>query len=146
MLNEFKVIGRLTQDAELRQTHSGRSVTNLFVASNYSVKNAQGQYEDRVDFLQATVWGKKAETIVQYAKKGRLVYLSGQIKQMKQEINNRTYTFHELHVDAFKFLDSVNKAEHSSAGAGANPFASNGGNQDAYPYDEQPMYGGSPFA
>jgi single-strand DNA-binding protein len=93
------VTGRLTKDAELRQTGSG-SVCGMSIASN---KKAKG--EDVATFVDASLWGKRGEAIVQYLKKGTRVTVVGELGT--REHNGKTY-----------FTLNVSEIDFSSAGGG----------------------------
>lgn len=79
-LNKVQLIGNLGQDPELRYTESGKAVTNLSVATNFSYQGSDGQPVQGVDWHRVEVWGKQAEACAQYLTKGRQIYVEGRIK------------------------------------------------------------------
>lgn len=79
-LNEVRIIGRLTRDPELRTIPSGLSVTQLGLATNRKWKDANGEEQAEVTFVDVTVWGKVAEATNKYLKKGSLCYIGGRLK------------------------------------------------------------------
>ena len=70
-MNKIIITGNLTRDPELRQTESGKSVTNFTVAVRRPFK------PDETDFFPVVVWGKQAESCAKYLSKGRKVGVSG---------------------------------------------------------------------
>ncbi len=120
MLNRVILIGRLTQDPELRYTQNGTAVGSFTVAVNRKFKR------DEADFVPIVVWNKTAENCANYLGKGRLVAVEGrlQIRSYEtQEGQRRRVT--EVVADEVKFLDrggtssSTNAAQTSpSKGSG----------------------------
>ena len=70
-MNKIIITGNLTRDPELRQTESGKNVTNFTVAVRRPFK------PDETDFFPVVVWGKQAESCAKYLSKGRKVGVSG---------------------------------------------------------------------
>ena len=70
-MNKIIITGNLTRDPELRQTESGKNVTNFTVAVRRPFKS------DETDFFPVVVWGKQAESCAKYLSKGRKVGVSG---------------------------------------------------------------------
>ena len=70
-MNKVVLMGRLTRDPELRQTESGKNVTNFTVAVRRPFK------AEETDFFPVVVWGKQAESCAKYLSKGRKVGVSG---------------------------------------------------------------------
>jgi len=81
MLNKVILIGNLTRAPEGRQTNGGTSVCNIGIAINRKFKNAQGQLQEDVVFVDGiTVWGATADFCTQYLKKGAKVCIDGRLK------------------------------------------------------------------
>ncbi len=78
-LNKVMLIGRLGGDPELRYTPNGKAVATFSLATDNSYKGADGEKVQKTDWHSIQAWGKLAEIITQYAKKGRLVYVEGRI-------------------------------------------------------------------
>src|SRR5690625_1131981 len=77
-LNRAVIIGRLTRDVDLRYTQNGKAVGNFTLAVNRPFKNQQG--ENEADFINCVSWGKQAENLAQYMKKGNQVGVDGRIQ------------------------------------------------------------------
>jgi len=84
-LNKVQVIGRITQDIELRQTPNGQSVTTIAVATNRSWKDANGMKQEQAEFHNVVLWAKLAEIASQYLAKGRRVYIEGRLQTRSWE-------------------------------------------------------------
>lgn len=87
-LNRAQIIGRVTQDPELRQTPNGQSVVSFSVATNRSWKDSGGNQKDQAEFHNIVAWGKLAEIIGNYAKKGKRIYLEGRLQTRSWEDND----------------------------------------------------------
>lgn len=84
-LNKVQIIGRITQDIDLRQTPNGQSVTTLSVATNRNWTDGAGMRQEQAEFHNVVLWGKLAEISSQYLAKGRRVYLEGRLQTRSWE-------------------------------------------------------------
>jgi len=64
-LNNVVLTGRVTRDVELKYTTNGSAVANFSIAVNEGVKQPNGQWEDKGNFFDVSLWGKSAETLKQ---------------------------------------------------------------------------------
>lgn len=79
-LNRVVVTGNLTKDPELRSTPNGTSVCNLRVAVNSRRKDsATGEWVDKPNYFDVTVWGAQGENCATYLQKGRPVAIDGRL-------------------------------------------------------------------
>lgn len=103
-LNKVQIIGRLGQDPELRYTGSGTAVTNLSIATDESYTQ-DGETVEQTEWHSVTCWAGLAETVNEYLKKGRRVYVEGSLKTREWEDNdgNQRYST-EIHADRVDFL------------------------------------------
>ncbi|OAT80868.1 single-stranded DNA-binding protein [Desulfotomaculum copahuensis] len=115
MVNKVILIGRLTQDPELRYTPNGVAVARFTLAVDRPFANQQGERE--ADFIDIEVWRKLAETCAHYLGKGRLVFVEGylQIRSYddKQGIRRKGV---RVVADTVRFLD---RAKEGQPAAGA---------------------------
>ena len=81
-LNQITVQGRMTRDAEAKNTPSGKTVTVFCVAVQRNYKNAEGKYE--ADFIDCVAYDKLGEHIRKWFHKGEDILLTG-------ELTTRTY-------------------------------------------------------
>lgn len=92
-INNVNISGNLTRDAELRTTSGGMAILSLSVAVNDRKKNPNGEWEDYPNFIDCTVFGRRAEAIQNYLTKGTKVCIQGKLKQERWEDkdgNNRS--------------------------------------------------------
>ena len=86
-INRVVLTGNLTRDPELRSTASGMSVCSLRIASNTRRKNqATGEWEDKPNFFDVTVWGAQGENCARYLSKGRPVAIDGRLEWREWEV------------------------------------------------------------
>ncbi len=79
-INVVVITGNLTKDPELRHTAGGTAVCELRVAVNSRRKNGQtGEWEDKPNFLNVTVWGNQGVNCAEYLSKGRPVAVEGRL-------------------------------------------------------------------
>lgn len=79
-LNHVILAGNLTRDPELRQINTERVVANVGMAINRRWKNAAGELQEEATFVDIEAWGRTAELMGQYLKKGSPVYIEGRLK------------------------------------------------------------------
>ncbi len=79
-INKAFIYGNLTRDPEIKALPSGMSVTSFGVATNRTWKNKEGVKQESVDFHNVVAFGKQAELIHQYLKKGSPVFVEGRIQ------------------------------------------------------------------
>ena len=79
-MNKVFLGGNLTRDPELRHTPSGMSVSDLRLAVNQVYVDKNGQKQEEATFVDVVVWGKQAETVCQYLKKGSGLLVEGALQ------------------------------------------------------------------
>src|SRR4051812_30851178 len=84
-INRVTVTGNLTRDPELRSTPSGTSVCKLRIAVNTRRKDASGQWVDKPNYFDVTVWGQQGENCSTYLQKGRPVAIDGRLEWREWE-------------------------------------------------------------
>jgi single-strand DNA-binding protein len=77
--NKVQLIGHLGQDPEIKSIESGRKVVNISIATNESYKNAKGEKVTETQWHNVVAWGKTAEIIEKYLKKGSEVAVEGRL-------------------------------------------------------------------
>jgi len=114
LLNKVILIGRLTQDPELRYTPNGTPVTSFTLAVDRQFTNRQGERE--TDFINIVVWQKLAENCANHLGKGRLVAVDGRLQirsfDDSQGIRRRVA---EVVANDVRFLDWPKDDRESSA-------------------------------
>lgn len=79
-LNKAMIYGNLTRDPEMKALPSGMNVTSFSLATNRRYKDRDGNYKDAVDYHNITVFGRQAETVNQYLRKGSSAYVEGRLQ------------------------------------------------------------------
>jgi single-strand DNA-binding protein len=118
MANFNKVIlaGNLTRDPEMRYTPKGTAVTKIGMAINRTWKNESGETKEEVTFVDVDAFGRQAEVIAQYMRKGRPFLVEGRLKLDQWEDKNTHQKQSKLKVvlESFSFIDS-NRGEGGGA-------------------------------
>lgn len=107
-LNRVFLIGRLTQDPELRHTSSGVPVTDLRIATSRVYNTKDGDRREETLFIDITVWNRQAENCCQYLVKGSQVHVEGFLKMETWDDRNTGEKRSKVKVEAdrVQFLDS----------------------------------------
>ncbi|HLY10436.1 MAG TPA: single-stranded DNA-binding protein [Planctomycetota bacterium] len=85
-VNRVTLMGHLARDPELRYTPQGSAVCDFAIGMNRRFKRKDsGEIVNEVTFVDITAWNRTAELCAEYLKKGRLVYVSGALKQERWE-------------------------------------------------------------
>ena len=111
------IAGNVTRDPDMRTTPSGSQVCSFAIAVNRSYKDSSGAQQDQVSYLDCVAWGKSAEIISQYIKKGSQLLVSGRLEQRSWEDKNsgQKRSRVEIVVEDFSFIGGNN-----GGGAGGN--------------------------
>lgn len=121
MANFNKVIlaGNLTRDPELRYTPKGTAIAKFGLAINRTWKSETGEQKEEVTFVDIDAFGKTAELIGQYFKKGRPILLEGRLRLDTWDDKQTNQKRSKLGVvlDTFQFLDSQRSGEGASNSA-----------------------------
>src|SRR5271167_1251187 len=78
--NKVILVGNLTRDPELRYTPKGTAVAKVGLAVNRVWTNEAGEKKEDVTFVDVEVWGRTAENVGQYMRKGRPILIEGRLK------------------------------------------------------------------
>jgi single-strand DNA-binding protein len=122
-INRVVLVGNLTRDPELRHTPSGMAVCSLRLAVNTRRKDgATGEWTEKPNYFDITVWGNQGENCAQYLSKGRPVGIDGRLEWREwqtQEGQKRESI--EIVADAVQFLGG--REEGAPMGGSGNGFA-----------------------
>jgi single-strand DNA-binding protein len=90
-INRVVLVGNLTRDPELRHTPSGTAVCSLRLAVNTRRKDsATGEWTEKPNYFDVTVWGNQGENCAQYLSKGRPVAVDGRLEWREWEAQDGT--------------------------------------------------------
>ena len=118
MINNVVLVGRIVSDIDLKMIPSGTAVVRNTLAVNR--QNKQSNSDQTADFINFVVFGKQAENLSLYMKKGSLIGITGRIQtgSYDNKLGQRIYTT-EVIADRIQFLSSGDKRETYSSGATA---------------------------
>lgn len=118
--NSCTMIGRLTKDPVLRVTQNGNSQLTFTLAVQRTFKTPDGRYES--DFINCMVWGKMADTIDKFFRKGSRIVVNGEWRtgNYKDHNGNTVYT-NQLQVGDFGFIDKKGERPEDEAPGAAEP-------------------------
>ena len=102
--NKVVLMGNLTRDPELRSTPNGQQVAGFSLAVNRTWRNADGEQQEAVDYIDCNAWGKAGEIISQYMQKGRAILVSGRLQQRSWEQDGQKRSKVEVVVEDFNFV------------------------------------------
>ena len=111
-INRVVLTGNLTRDPELRSTPSGTPVCSLRLACNTRRRDASGQWVDKPNYFDITVWGAQGENCAQYLQKGRPVAVDGRLewREWEDKQGNKRQSV-DIIADAVQFLGSRDGGE-----------------------------------
>lgn len=110
-INKVTLIGNLTRDVELKALPSGTKVANLSVATNRYWKDAQGNKQEDVEFHNVIAFGKQAEVIAQYFKKGNQILVEGRIQTRSWDATDGSKKYRtEIVLEGFQFGNKSKEA------------------------------------
>jgi len=140
-LNKALLYGNLTRDPELRALPSGMNVVNFSIATNRTFKDRDGKKQEQTDFHNIVVFGRQADTVNQYLKKGSSVFVEGRMQTRSWEKEGQKMYRTEVVADRVQFgprpsgggggprSDAGPAEEHHDSGA-------SGGSGIDYPKDD----------
>ena len=143
-LNKVMLIGNLTRDPEKRYTPAGMAVSDVGIAVNRKFKAANGEMKDEVCFVTVTLWGKTAENVVEYKRKGDPIFVEGRLKLDQWEKEGQKFSKLTVVGESVQFLSRGN-ASGGGQGGGAprrsteyGDAPDGGGDQVSHDMQEEP--------
>jgi single-strand DNA-binding protein len=79
-LNKVMIIGNLTRDPEIKYTPKGTAIAEIGLAVNRNYTTESGEKREEVTFIDVTLWGRTAEIVGEYCKKGRPLFVEGRLQ------------------------------------------------------------------
>ena len=149
-INKVILVGNVGQDPEVRYLPNGGAVANVSIATSESwMDKNSGQRQDRTEWHRVVFFGKLADVVSQYVKKGSKLYVEGKLQTRKwQDQSGQDRYTTEIVVDGFngvmQMLDSRDGGMGGGASGGMPPQGGYGNNPAAQPMGGQPM-GGQPM-
>jgi single-strand DNA-binding protein len=133
-LNRVIITGNLTKDPELRSTQGGTSVCSLRVAVNTRRKDASGEWVDKPNYFDVTVWGAQGENCSTYLSKGRPVAVDGRLewREWEDKQGNKRQSV-DIVADSVQFLGSREGGENGGRFAPQSDVPADTGDFQAAP-------------
>jgi single-strand DNA-binding protein len=123
-LNKAIIIGNLTRDPELRALPSGIKVCSFSIATNRVWKDANGAKQESADYHNVVVFGRQAETVAQYMKRGNSIMVEGRMQTRSWDDKNSGEKKYRTEIVA----DRVQFGPRAGSGAPSAPFTNQAGN------------------
>lgn len=128
-LNKVMLIGNLGKDPEVRYTTSGQAVASFSLATSDKFKSKSGDWEERTEWHNITLWGRLAEIAGEYLAKGKTVYIEGRLQTRKwQDKDGRDRYTTEIVGDRMQMLSGKGEGGGGRQGggrpAGGEPYPS----------------------
>ncbi|MGL4392724.1 MAG: single-stranded DNA-binding protein [Fusobacteriaceae bacterium] len=134
-MNVVILTGRLTRDPELKFGQSGKAYSRFSIAVNNPFK------KDEPDFVNCVAFGKTAEIIGEYMRKGRKIGVTGRLQMSKYEVNGEKRTSYDVQVDQVEFLEgrgdnADSSSQQNSEGTSSAPKAAASKADDTSSFDD----------
>lgn len=119
MVNKVILVGNLGRDPELKYTAGGQAVATLNLATSRRFKDRDGNQQEQTEWHRIVAWGRTAEVVNQYARKGRQLYVEGrlQTRQWEDRDGHKRYTT-EVVADSIQLLGPRGGSSEGGGGGG----------------------------
>ena len=116
-VNKVILVGNLGADPDIREMPTGGSVARVSIATSDAWKDrVTGESKERTEWHRVVFFGKRAETVSQYLKKGSKIYVEGSLRTNKwQDQDGKDRYTTEVIADNFQFLDSRGSLDSSES-------------------------------
>jgi len=128
--NKVILMGNLTRDPELRSTPGGAQVTEITLAVNDVYTDKSGNKQERVDFIYVTFWGKQAETLTRWKKKGDPLLIEGRLRMDQWDDKESGKKRSALKVQGIGFT-FLGRGGQGGEGGGGGGGSGGGGNRQS---------------
>lgn len=140
-INKVLITGNVTQDPEQRATAGGTSVLLFGIACNDSKRNQNGEYEDYPNFFECVMYGKRADALARFLKKGMHVTIAGKLHYRSWEKDGQKRSKVEIVADEVELPprsahQPASQPQTQQAGNYANDGQSGAQNGSEIVYDE----------
>jgi single-strand DNA-binding protein len=108
-LNKVQLYGNLTRDPEMRALPSGQQVANFSIATNRVYKDKDGAKKEQVEYHNVVAFGRQADIIGQYMKKGRPLFIEGRLQTRTWDKDGAKQYRTEIVVENFQFGPGGNR-------------------------------------
>ena len=127
-VNKAILIGNLGKDPEVRYMPSGEAIANITLATTDTWKDKSGEKQERTEWHRVSFFGRQAEVVGEYLKKGSQIYVEGRIQTRKwQDKEGQDRYTTEIVADRMQMLGGKSSGGGSFEGGENRPAASSGG-------------------
>ena len=147
-INRVVLVGNLTRDPEMKHLPSGTALCSLRIAVNTRRKDESGQWTDKPNYFDVSVWGAQGESCAQYLAKGRPVAIDGRLEWREWEATDGSGKRQavEIVADNVQFLGSRGDGDGGGGGSGGSSFVPAGAaQQGAADFPSSPTDDDIPF-
>ena len=139
-LNRVTLVGRLTRDPELRRTPSGDPICSIRLAVSSRGRDEGGNWTDKPNYFDVTVFGRQAETASTYLAKGRRIGVDGRLtwREWQAQDGNKRQSVEVTANDIF-FLDSREGGEGGAGAGGGGSWTAPASSGSDLPIDTSDM-------
>jgi single-strand DNA-binding protein len=116
--NKVILMGNLTRDPELRVTANGNSICKLGLAVNRVYNTKDGERREETTFVDIDAFGKQAEVISKYMRKGSPIFVEGRLKFDQWESDGQKRSKLSVALDKFEFLGGRDDGDSNRSGGG----------------------------
>ena len=116
--NKVILIGNLTRDPELRVTANGSSICKIGLAVNRVYQTRDGERREETTFVDIDAFGKQAEVISKYMRKGRPLMVEGRLKLDQWESEGQKRSRLGVVLEGFQFLGGRDDSDSNSGSSG----------------------------
>jgi single-strand DNA-binding protein len=118
-LNKVMLIGNLGKDPEVRYTAGGTAVASFSLATSEKFKGKSGEWEEKTEWHNITLWARLAEIAGEYLSKGKTVYIEGRLQTRKwQDKEGKDRYTTEIVGEKMQMLSGKGEGGGSSSGGG----------------------------
>lgn len=120
-VNKVILVGNVGRDPEIRALESGTKYARFSLATNEVYLDKQGQRQTQTEWHRIVVWGKQADTIEQYVRAGKTLYVEGRLRTSSYEKDGVKHYTTDVVCDSFKFIGPAPSAQGQTAAPAATP-------------------------
>ena len=132
-INKVILFGNLTRDPELKALPSGMNVVNFSIATNRVFRDRDGRKREQTECHNIVVFGRQADTVAQYMKKGSSVFIEGRLQTRSWEKDGQKHYRTEVVADRVQFGP---KGGGSAKRGGETETETGGGSGIEYPKED----------
>ncbi|MEC7567058.1 MAG: single-stranded DNA-binding protein [Planctomycetota bacterium] len=132
--NRVILMGRLTQDIELRTTSGGHSVVDVGLAVNERRLSKGGEWKEQVQYIDVTFWNRKAEVIAEYFSKGSPILIEGKLQLERWEKDEKTFSKLKVRGEQFSFVGSKSQTQSGAKSSSGDEALAGIGSENDIPF------------